>query len=126
MNPGYAYWCQIRVEEKDGAAILYWECGDDTLPFVPTPGMKLVFDNDGDDEYEIESVSWNTAQGCFWITLKTQEIYEGPHACPCKPDGNCCVLDTMISGWLSRGWKELERWKWSDDDESPKEAFADA
>jgi len=117
MNPEYSYWCQIRVEFKDGAAEFGRDSGEDKIPFVPQPGMVLQFTEDSyPEEYTIKSVAWNIPQGVWWITFETDSTLgdNKENDCRCSVSDGCCVMENNIPDWIERGWDLIEQWEWAD------------
>ena len=127
---GFGYWCQIRVEAKDGVAILSRH-GAGELGFVPIPGMKMILDDPEDhdfpEEFVIKEVTWCAPQNIWWIEFK-RDVSMRASDCPCVPANRCCVLDSFVPDWIKDGWVELERWEWkmTTPTEKPlKELFAE-
>jgi hypothetical protein len=118
MNTAMIYpcWLTRQVITKDAEATFtrYVE-----LPFPPTAGVVLVFDERECDTFEIDSIEWSVADECFWLNA----IDRFDAGCSCVAADGCCVLkvdEFILLGWelegpVRRGYDRVEVEDWSKD-----------
>jgi hypothetical protein len=94
----FGCWLTTTVVKKDGEADLerYVE-----LPFAPTPGMKLNFDERRHPSFFVDDVEYVVEDGVFFLTERDEPDLTD---CGCEPGDGCCTLDFSLKWYTESGW----------------------
>lgn len=88
----------LKVFRKDGDALLTrWV----DLPFAPSKGDRITFDEEEADTIEIDFVEFYVFDGHFVLSATD----ECDRKCPCGPSDNCCSIDSEVEFRTGEGWE---------------------
>ena len=87
------------------------------LPFVPFPGLRLIWKCEGHDNDEVwvdvDRVEWDESLEMFILSAEHEESFD----CPCEPHDDCCTLANHLLAWAPEGsgfeiLSDARRWYW--------------
>jgi hypothetical protein len=90
-------WAYLIYEHKDACVHLSRSF---RLPFVPSIGVELSFDDEDIWTFEIEHLTWNVENSQLWIDLEPRRLSDEP--CSCGPNEDCCRYTPVQ--WEELGW----------------------
>lgn len=92
----YSAWLYLTVIFKD-AEVKFSRYVE--LPFAPYPGLTLVFDDEGNEIFSVDSLEFYVPDEVFWL----YETKKWSDDCPCKPADQCCVCHPEY--FTKHGWE---------------------
>jgi hypothetical protein len=109
QGPPWSCWLYLTIQCWDGEATVSRHV---FLPFVPQPGLSLVFSEEKCDYADLAYVEWVVAEGVFWVWCEPHSYCQENH-----PSDRCWPLKGMIEGFLKNGWELWSETLIDDEDE---------